>query len=278
MHIATLGDVMLDIIVDAPTGLRTDDDTEACIDIATGGQAANVAAWAVALGARATLIGPRGRGHSAAIVDEQLAAAGVAVMGVDVASTGKVVSILAGGARTLASDAGDQGWLDRLEAAHLPDEVDWLHVSGYPLLRAEDPRLLLGFVDDVRRSGASVSLDLSSAGLLAAYGPRRFGQVLARLSPRLVFANASEWEELGLDSSRVTFDLVIKRGPDGVTTVVDGLETSYAAMSTEVVDLTGAGDALAAGYLVGGVDLALAAAARCVGLRGAQPQGQPPVH
>jgi sugar/nucleoside kinase (ribokinase family) len=38
-----------------------------------------------------------------------------------------------------------------------------------------------------------------------------------------------------------------------------------------VVDTTGAGDALAAGYLVGGVDLAMAAAARCIAHRGAQP-------
>ena len=39
--------------------------------------------------------------------------------------------------------------------------------------------------------------------------------------------------------------------------------------------MTGAGDALAAGYLVGGPDLAMAAAARCVAVRGAQPDLQP---
>ena len=38
--------------------------------------------------------------------------------------------------------------------------------------------------------------------------------------------------------------------------------------------MTGAGDALAAGYLVGGPDLAMAAAARCVAVRGAQPEPQ----
>src|SRR5262249_2678489 len=40
---------------------------------------------------------------------------------------------------------------------------------------------------------------------------------------------------------------------------------------TEVVDSTGAGDALAAGYLVGGTTLALEAAARCVARGGAMP-------
>jgi sugar/nucleoside kinase (ribokinase family) len=39
----------------------------------------------------------------------------------------------------------------------------------------------------------------------------------------------------------------------------------------EVVDATGAGDALAAGFLVGGPELAVEAAARCVGQLGAMP-------
>jgi sugar/nucleoside kinase (ribokinase family) len=38
-----------------------------------------------------------------------------------------------------------------------------------------------------------------------------------------------------------------------------------------VVDTTGAGDALAAGYIVGGPDLALEAASRCVQELGAMP-------
>jgi len=43
------------------------------------------------------------------------------------------------------------------------------------------------------------------------------------------------------------------------------------ALSGDVVEVTGAGDALAAGFLVGGADLAMQAAARCVAQRGAQP-------
>jgi sugar/nucleoside kinase (ribokinase family) len=39
----------------------------------------------------------------------------------------------------------------------------------------------------------------------------------------------------------------------------------------DAVDSTGAGDAFAAGYLIGGVSLGLAAAARAVGKMGAMP-------
>jgi sugar/nucleoside kinase (ribokinase family) len=39
----------------------------------------------------------------------------------------------------------------------------------------------------------------------------------------------------------------------------------------EVVDATGAGDAFAAGYLLGGAELGLTAAARCIATMGAMP-------
>jgi len=45
----------------------------------------------------------------------------------------------------------------------------------------------------------------------------------------------------------------------------------YPALATEPADATGAGDAFAAGYLVGGVELGLAAAARAVATMGAMP-------
>ena len=57
-------------------------------------------------------------------------------------------------------------------------------------------------------------------------------------------------------------------GADGFR--VDGAD--YAAAPAEVVDTTGAGDALAAGYLVGGPELAARAAARCVAQLGAMPE------
>jgi len=64
---------------------------------------------------------------------------------------------------------------------------------------------------------------------------------------------------------------VVKRGARGVELrAADGIE-DFPPLEADVVDTTGAGDALAAGFLVGGIELGLEAAARCVGALGAVP-------
>jgi len=64
--------------------------------------------------------------------------------------------------------------------------------------------------------------------------------------------------------------------PEKGCIVVEG-EATWEAPAfpiAKLVDTTGAGDALAAGYLVGGPELAIRAAARSVGLIGAMPSDQ----
>jgi sugar/nucleoside kinase (ribokinase family) len=61
--------------------------------------------------------------------------------------------------------------------------------------------------------------------------------------------------------------IVVKLGAGGVRTG----GKHYPARPAVAVDSTGAGDAFAAGYLVGGVELGLQAAARAVAKMGAMP-------
>lgn len=271
MHVVTLGDVMLDVIVEVPAGLRPDDDSEATITLAAGGQAANVASWVAKLGASATLVGPRGRSSASTLITERLLAHGIEFAGIDVDDAGTVVSIVAPGTRTLASDPGDLSWLNRVDEARVAGEVDWLHVSGYPLLRAADPTAILRTVEGFQMAGAKISVDLSSTSLIESYGVARFARLLEAMRPDLVFGNATEWDALGLDPASAAFDVVRKDGPAGATVVRRGVATEHPAHTVEVVDVTGGGDALAAGYLVGGPELAMRTAARCVAQRGAQP-------
>ena len=84
------------------------------------------------------------------------------------------------------------------------------------------------------------------------------------MEPDVVFGNEREWEALG---DVATSTRVVKRGARGIT--VDDEE--HDAVPVIAVDTTGAGDALAAGFLVGGIELGLEAAARCVSELGAVP-------
>jgi len=85
------------------------------------------------------------------------------------------------------------------------------------------------------------------------------------LEPDVVFANEDEERVAGRVDDTAW---ILKRGAGGCS--FDGDER--AAIPVEhVLDSTGAGDALAAGWIVGGPELALEAASRCVQRLGAMP-------
>lgn len=258
MRVACIGDIMLDIIVSTPHPLAVDDDTEAVIAFAPGGQAANVAAWVVALGGEAVVFGPQGPGAGALAV-ASLAERGVAIVGPTVPRSGAVVSLVTEGRRSLASDGGSPEWIDHVADGPWLAGADWLFVSGYALLRARDPAPIV----DVAR-GRKVAVDLSSAAMISEYGVDRFRALWQSLAPAAVFANDDEWETCG---GRFDGELVLKHGAAGATFAGE----SRPALPVQVLDVTGAGDALAAGWFVGGPDLAMETARRCVGQVGAQP-------
>ncbi len=267
MRLVCLGDLLLDVIVrlEQPLAAGMRADASAVTHTGPGGQAANVAAWAVALGAEARFVGKRGDDDAGRLVASGLAARGVAVVGPVVAGrNGVVVSLVSpDGDRTMASDRGVAPELraDELEPTWFED-CDHLHLSGYSLLRSP--------IDDAALRAAALaprlSVDLSSWSVIEAFGAARFRQRLEELRPAVVFANEDEERLLGGPLAGVTW--VLKRGAAGI--VVDGV--AHAAHPAEaVLDSTGAGDALAAGFLVGGPELGLDAAARCVARLGSLP-------
>src|SRR5687768_356745 len=95
VRVACVGDIMLDVIVSTERALAPDDDTEASIAFAPGGQAANVAAWVVALGGSAVVFGPQGPG-SGRLAVAALEDRGVTVVGPAVERSGAVVSLVTG--------------------------------------------------------------------------------------------------------------------------------------------------------------------------------------
>jgi ribokinase len=265
--ICTLGDLLLDVIVLTDDAAGPDKEGTVETRVGAGGQSANVAAWAAQLGADARFVGKRGSDGAAELAAQELAARGVELLGpVEEGRGGIVVSLVSpDGSRTMLSDRGVAPLLraEELEVRWFSG-CDWLHLSGYSLLRRPIEEAAAKATGAVQAQGGRVSVDLASASGIDAYGPERLLGRLELLSPDVVFANEGELAAIG---GTVPGTLVIKRGADGFS--ADGQD--YPAVDAEVVDTTGAGDALAAGYLVGGAELAAKAAARCVAKLGAMP-------
>lgn len=272
--LCTLGDLLLDVIVRLEQPLERGTDATARTQTGAGGQAANVAVWAAALGAEARFVGKRGDDPAGALAAGELARRGVTVLGPVVPGRNGVVVSLVGrdGDRAMASD---RGVAPELEAEEL--ETVWfegcshLHLSGYSLMSAPIGTAALSAAELVRGRGGLVSADLASASVIREFGAKRLRSRLAGLRPELVFANEQELRELGGPDFAAGTTWVVKRGAAGCSIRKRGKHTEFPALPADVLDTTGAGDAFAAGYLVGGVELALQTAARCVAELGAMP-------
>ena len=175
----------------------------------------------------------------------------------------------------MASDPGDASWLDQVAPGPWLDGVDWLFVSGYALLRAARPGRSSATAAAARAAGARVAVDLASAAMIEHYGPARFRPLWQSLEPvgglrqrrRVGGRHHGTGDTPGVVRSRRTLgpraqarsrrgQLRDRRGPED-RPPVDG----------PVVDATGAGDSLTAGYLVGGADLAMSDRRACIGQR-----------
>ncbi len=272
--ICVLGDAHLDVVVRMSGPVSVETDTPAATCFGLGGQAANVAAWVAALGGRSRLIAARGTDLGAEIVSAELARRGVELVGPIVpGNTGVVVSLSQVGRQrsmltdrgvgsALSTDALRPGWLDGCE---------WLHLSGYALARETARSAAVAMAQAAIRRSVRISVDLASTAMIESYGVASFRELIVSIGPDVVFGNEAEAALVGdRERGHGLLDhgvLIVKLGAEGVR--IAGRR--FPAVPTVPVDSTGAGDAFAAGYLVGGVELGLAAAARAVAKMGAMP-------
>jgi sugar/nucleoside kinase (ribokinase family) len=272
VFVCTLGDLTLDVIVRLDASFAPGDDSPASTHLGAGGQAANVAAWSAALGAEARLITKRGDDTAAELAWSEVTSRGVDVVGPVVPEHGGVVVSVVGAQdeRSMLTDRGPAPGLraEEIDVAWLRG-VDVLHVSGYALLSGPIAEAGAKAAGAARAQGSRLSVDLASAEGISAFGRERLAARLRQLEPDVVFASEPEIEALGAEPEVGT--LVVKHGARGLTLVENRIRRHVDAPDADVVDPTGAGDALAAGYLVGGLALGLEAAARCVATMGAMP-------
>lgn len=269
MRVCVLGDLVLDVVVMLEQPFAPGADARSRITVGPGGQGANVAAWVAVLGAEARWIGVRAGDDAGRLAQGHLAGYGVDLRGPTAERGGGVIVSLVepDGNRTMCPDRGAAVDLhpDRIDPSWVHG-CEWLHVSGYALFVQPARSAAERVVEAARDAGAGVSIDLASWSGIRDVGAGAFRTLVERLAPDAVFANEDEGRVFGdaLPGTR----WIEKRGARGCS--FEGDERGAIPVA-EVVDTTGAGDALAAGWLVGGPELALEAAARCVQRVGSMP-------
>jgi sugar/nucleoside kinase (ribokinase family) len=308
-RVVCLGDVMVDVLArlsaplalgsDTPAPIRLLGGGSAPIRLLGGGSAANTAAWLVAEGVAATLIGRVGDDQLGRLAVDELRQLGVDLhVGVDsLRPTGTcIVLVGADGERTMVPSIGANDGLGEVEfAPALWQPGVWLHVSGYAIF-ADGSRSAAGrAVAAARAGGCPVSVDAASAAPLRRFGAAAF---LEWLPPCLLVANRDEAEVLtgSSDPGEAVVDLgarcgeaIVKCGADGAVWSDGVTMARQPAVAAEVLDSTGAGDAFAAGVLAGriaGLDVpgmlqrgadAAARAVSSIGARPGAPRRDPPM-
>ncbi|WP_430645901.1 carbohydrate kinase family protein [Agromyces sp. GXS1127] len=261
--LVVVGDLLEDIVVWATEPIRAATDSAAQVFRSRGGSAANVAAHAASR-APTRFVGRVGDDGAGAALVAALAASGVDVRVQRAGRTGAVVLVIApDGERTMFPDRAAAAELAAVDPAWL-DGVARLHVPSYGFehepMRGEVRRL----VELARERGARVSIDASSTGLIESLGVERVLGWLVALHPDVLFANETEGLLLGVAgggpaAASVAGRVVVKHGPEPTEVFDDGALVARVPVApvARVRDLTGAGDAFAAGYLaeaMGGAD------------------------
>ncbi|SFC34570.1 2-dehydro-3-deoxygluconokinase [Nocardioides terrae] len=226
-----------------------------------GGAESNVAAHLSALGHRAAWFSRLGDDALGRRILRQLRARGVdvAAVGLDAGRpTGLYVKDPGNGVRYYRAGSAAAGLsLDDAGTVGL-DGVSVLHVSGITAAISSSARgFLVALMERAHRAGVLVSFDVNHRPAL--WGVAEAGTVLADLARRadLVLVGRDEAETLWSTGTaaqvRARFpdvpELVVKDGDVGATAFVGGEEWFVPSLQVEVVDVVGAGDAFAAGYL-----------------------------
>ncbi len=257
-----VGDLVTDVVAVASGPVSEGTDTTATISLRGGGAGANTAAWLAHAGHPVTLVAAVGTDPAADQRIAELRSVGVACA---VARypylTGTVVVISGGVERTMLCDRG-------ANAALRPEDVDralrespdavHLHLSGYPLLDPGSRAAGRHALAVARGAGLTVSVDAASAAPLRQVGGSQFltwvrgaDLMFANRDEAVVLAGEHRDGDLARELARHVGAAVVKLGGRGaVWSRGAGRSVAVPAVATRVVDVTGAGDAFAAGALV----------------------------
>lgn len=258
-----LGDLALDVVLAPARPLEHGTDVPGIVRLHQGGSAANTARWLARLGVATTLVCAVGRDGPGRALVAAVGGDGVRVRVVrpPSARTARIGMLVdAAGERSFVADRGAADLLAPadLRAAWLAG-AGILHLPAYSLLGVPLGAAGRRAAALAREAGASVSVDLASAGPLLARGRNQAHATIAGVAPDLLLTNGAEaaaFVGAGGEADLLRFAplVVVKRGPDGATVLARSaagppIRLDVATRPLSAADTTGAGDAFDAGFL-----------------------------
>ncbi|WP_191282637.1 carbohydrate kinase family protein [Pseudolysinimonas yzui] len=290
-RVVVVGDLMNDIVVVPRGPILPDTDTESQVRPRPGGSAANTAAWLGSLGAPVDFVGAVG--DADAETHAELFREGGVTPHLQVEPgmpTGSIVILVRGEERSMLTERGANAAFSGVTFTDdLLDTAAIVHLSGYTIVKDFGPGAARDILRRVRERGIPFSVTPGSYGYLAQYGAARFLDDIRGaeiLIPNLAEGRLLSGEDDPMAVGAALLEhspiVLLTRGSLGVILFrrdQPPLEVPPPPVA-KLVDPTGAGDALAAGFLAhwvrsrdaeAAVRAAVLVAARAVMLIGGRP-------
>jgi sugar/nucleoside kinase (ribokinase family) len=287
--ILCIGDLALDVISQLKEPINYGNDTASRISSHPGGQAANVATWITRTHSKAQLVARVGNDPVGFALISDLDKYGVEHMNLMHSGrpTGVVVILVdSNGERTMFPDNGANADLEISDLPPLAD-VDGVYVSGYALLDFRSREAVLSMIAKIKAAGKPIYFDPTTTGAMKIVSRdevlswvKLMDGILLNSEEALYLGDAKDVEMAEKNLTAYTPLVVIKLGSRGAMAVHKEIIAKVSAVTTNVVDTTGAGDSFAAGFIpkwleTNDLEAALSAgtalAAKCVATVGARP-------
>jgi sugar/nucleoside kinase (ribokinase family) len=287
--ILCIGDLALDVISQLKEPINYGNDTASRISSHPGGQAANVATWITRTHSKAQLVARVGNDPVGFALISDLDKYGVEHMNLMHSGrpTGVVVILVdSNGERTMFPDNGANA---DLEVSDLPplDDVDGVYVSGYALLDFRSREAVLSMIAKIKAAGKPIYFDPTTTGAMKIVSRdevlswvKLMDGILLNSEEALYLGDAKDVQTAEKNLTAYAPLVVIKLGSRGAMAVHKEIIAKVSAVTTNVVDTTGAGDSFAAGFipkwletndLEASLSAGTALAAKCVATVGARP-------
>lgn len=258
MKIATFGDVNIDIVLDVENlPMKGGEVFSTRRRELLGGSAVNTAVVLARLGFESAVMGAVGDDDAGRRALYGLGTAGVSTDLVSMSeihpSAMNTVMVTPDGERTMIGARGanvyytpDSGW---------DEGVDWLHMSGYSLMEGPQQRSALDVITAARENSIPCSLDVPvgvGANIRSLLSDVLDGFRVVSGS-RLALAEFTDSTEPGAVLAGGSKVIAVTSGADPLLVVTEEERISLTPPAVDSVDVTGAGDAFAAGLIAAGL-------------------------